>query len=85
MIIIKPSSHSINMHLLYTVRHTFLLTFITSFQSLVIISLILITCLFKQEVLLLGEIGLWLKRLINNIGCGKVSRQTEGVENERTR
>jgi len=43
------------------------------------------TCLLKQAVLLLGEIGwgsLFGLKGLNNIGCGKVCRQTEGVENE---
>ena len=93
MIIIKPLSPSINMHLLHIVLHRFLMVLLEricsninhNFSSLVIISLILMTCLFKQAVLFLGEIG-WGSLLgFKNYGCGKVSRQTKGVENECTR
>ena len=53
------------MHLLHTVDHTFLMVLLericsnitTLISSLLIISFILMTCLFDQVVLLLGEIG----------------------------
>ena len=53
------------MHLLHTVLHTFLMVLLeriysnitTLISSLLIISFILMTCLFDQVVLLLGEIG----------------------------
>ena len=56
---------NINMHLLHTVLHTFLMVLLkricsnvtTLISSLVIMSVILMTYLFDQAVLMLGEIG----------------------------
>ena len=62
MLLIDPLSPNINMHLLHTVLHMvplekFFFCNATTFHLWIIISLILMTCLFDQAVLLLGEIG----------------------------
>ena len=62
---INPLSPIINMHLLHTVLHTFLMVLLERICSNIttfhlwwqIISFILMTCLFVQAVLLLGEIA----------------------------
>ena len=60
---LNPLSLNINMHLLHTVLHTFLMVLLErifvltyNISSLVIISVILMTWLFDQAILMLGEI-----------------------------
>ena len=68
---LNPLSLNINMHLLHTVLHIFLMVLLErifvltyNISSLVIISVILMTYLFDQQMLMLGEIGkLSLKEL----------------------
>ena len=62
MLPINPLSPNVNMHLLHTVLRMvplekFFFCNATTFHLWIIISLILMTCLFDQAVLLLGEIG----------------------------
>ena len=87
MLLINPLSPNINMHLLHTVLHMVLLERfffnITTFHLWFIISLILMTCLFDQAVLLLGEIGCESLLGLKGAACVTKFSQIRKLQNAR--